>query len=184
MERTLDRRLALAWVLGAVSLALSVASLTIAVTSVIHPPVSKWLSIAQNAGVATQMKLNLLPALLTLAWSLMVVASVTLRRPLLCSRQSLLRAREGSGAALGIVVVAMLTLFATLINPAALSFAAERAAGGSITDSSAFSAIGLSLGSAASMTGIGAFLLLGRWWRLKNVPPQALDGGSPAIKAS
>lgn len=154
---------------AAASLVLSSAGLTIALIAAAAPPVSPFMTEAQNAAQATRVSWMWITPVMMLAMGTWAMAQVVVRRPLLTTEATARRWRVTNskvgvaGFVLGVFVV--LTMIGVMVSIGGI----RNAAGGSITDSTLFFGIGFSLTMLALPLGALSNILLLRWWQRTSV---------------
>jgi len=154
---------------AAASLVLSSAGLTIALIAAASPPVSSFMTEAQNAAQATRLSWMWITPATMLAMSTWTMAQVVVRRPLLTSEATARRwpvTNSKVGVAnfvLGVVIV--LTMIGLMVSIGGI----RNGAGGSITDSTLFSGIGFGLTIPALPLAALSNILLLRWWQRTSV---------------
>jgi hypothetical protein len=153
---------------AAASLVLSSAGLTIALIAAASPPVSSFMTEAQNAAQATRLSWMWIVPAFMLVMGTWAMAQVVVRRPLLTSEST--ARRPVTNSTLGVVVFmvgvcVVLTIMGLMVSIGGM----RNAAGGSVTDSTLFSGVGSSLTYPALPFAMLSFLLFQRWWQRTSV---------------
>jgi hypothetical protein len=167
--KTASLTLGSAGVAAGVSLVLGAAGLTIALIAAASPPVSEYMTAAQNASEAERVGWTWITPAMVLVMGTWAMAQVVLRRPILTS-ESTARRWPVTNSTLGVVtfvvgVCVVLTLWSTITSMVVL----RDASGGSITDSVSFAGLGLVVGGAGLPLAMLSGLLLLRWWQRASV---------------
>lgn len=160
-----ERDLRLAGALAVVALVLSAAGLTITLIAAAYPPVSQYLSDAQNAGELQRVSWMRISPAFMLCFALWSIAEIICRRPLSLSAG---RARQWTDqpprSMTAMVILTAFIAAACVLGGRAAIQSIALGINRPITDNAAFSGLGLGLGLMAF-----PFLMLGsvffhRWW--------------------
>jgi hypothetical protein len=157
-----------AGVAAGASLVLSSAGLTIGLIAAASPPVSSFMTEAQNAAQATRLSWMWIVPAFMLVMGTWAMAQVVVRRPLLTSEST--ARRPVTNSTLGVVVFmvgvcVVLTIMGLMVSIGGM----RNAAGGSVTDSTLFFGVGSSLTYPALPFAMLSFLLFQRWWQRTSV---------------